>query len=81
MAQHDELAVPERQLQPPDKPKAISLNRFLKTSATCEKHGNPMKAGRIECRAVPGTSGGVAVIGEVHLSFIGCVCNYWRPLK
>lgn len=77
---HDELTVPERHLQQPVKPKAISLSQFLKTSARCDLHNNPMKAGRVECRAVPGKTG-VAVIGEVHLSFMGCSCNYWRPLK
>jgi hypothetical protein len=78
---HDKLAVSERQLQPPTKPKAISLNAFLKTSAKCEQHGNPMAAGRLDCRAVPGATGGVAVVGEIYLSFMGCKCRYAVPVK
>lgn len=78
---YDTLAVPERQLKPPQPPKAVSVSAIMRGSITCEQHHNPMASGLLQYTVTNRGTSGTAVAGEVRLKFIGCSCHYWRPIK
>ena len=78
---HDELAVSEHQLQQPKKSKAISISAIMGSRPKCEAHNNPMASALLQYTVTNRGTSGVAMAGEVRLRFIGCTCQYWRPVK
>ena len=77
----DRLRVNESELVQPPSPPKVSISAVMRNSLKCEQHGNPMAMGHMNYTVAHGTGNGVAVRGDVQLSFIGCNCRYRRGLK
>ena len=77
----DRLRVNDSELVQPPTPPKVSISAVMRNSITCDAHHNRMAMGHMNYTVAPGTGNGVAVRGDVQLSFIGCNCRYRRGLK